>query len=81
VGSKDLVREVGACLECQLLREDQRVIAVEQDGCDLVWSAFVGGVSNDGPIEIGMGTYFRHDCEVSRSSRSWTGIEMVVRVV
>lgn len=68
VGSKDLVREVGACLECQLLGQDQRVIAVEQDGSDLVWSASVGEVSSEGQIQLGMGMYFRHDCEVSRSS-------------
>lgn len=36
LGGADLVDELGAALEGELLREDERVVAVEEEGSDLL---------------------------------------------
>jgi hypothetical protein len=40
---EDLIGKVGACFKRQLFGEHQRIVAVKEEGCDLVWSALLVG--------------------------------------
>lgn len=52
VGGEDFVGEVGAGFEGEGFREDEGVVAVEEEGCELLGRGLVGGGRVGGGREV-----------------------------